>query len=94
MSYKPMPCVARFIAEFEDLTPERRKKAIGELAGFCVGYREGADMTNLVPVDFIEEPEFDPCDGEPRVLSETSAETLAEIMTEAGVKPGTKGQLS
>ena len=28
------------------------------------------------------------------VLNGASAETLAEIMTEAGVKPGTKGRLS
>jgi hypothetical protein len=92
VNYKPMPCVARFIAEFEELTPEKRKKAIGEIAGFCVGYREGVDMTNLVPIDFIEEPEFAPAEGEPQVLSETSGETLAETMNAFNIHHGTKGK--
>jgi hypothetical protein len=87
-----MSCVARFIAEFEDLTPEQRKKAVGEMAGFCVGYREGVDISNLAPIDFIEDPSFDDADGEPRVQSETSAITLAETMNALGIRPGSKGR--
>lgn len=88
MSYKPMPLVARFIEEFKDLTPEQRKKAIGEMAGFCVGYREGADMSNLTPVEFIEDPAFDDADGEPSAaLTEVVGNTLAETMTAMKVKP-------
>ena len=85
--YKPMPLVARFIEEFKDLTPEQRKKAIGEMAGFCVGYREGSDMSNLTPVELIEDPAFDDAEGEPQVQSEVTAETLAETMTGLDVKP-------
>jgi hypothetical protein len=88
MSYKPMPCVARFIEEFKDLTPEQRKKAVGEMAGFCVGYRDGADMSNLIPIDFIDEPEFNDSEGEPcAALTETVGSILAETMTTLHVKP-------
>ena len=82
MSYRPLLCVLDFIKAFEQLGPEDRERANGELAGFLMGYCDGKDEA------------FKDAEGEPRVLSEISAETLAEIMTEAGVKPGTKGQLS
>lgn len=82
-----MPCVARFIAAFEELTTEQRKKAIGEMAGFCVGYREGREMRDLVPIDFIDEPEYEPAHGEPRVLSEVTGATLAETMNYLQIRP-------
>jgi hypothetical protein len=87
MNYKPMPCVARFIAEFAKLDEQRRHKAIGEMAGFCVGYREGQELPEIVPVRFIEDDSFDDTDGEPQVQSEAGAKTLAETMTDLDVKP-------
>jgi hypothetical protein len=87
MIYKPMPVVARFIAEFEKLDEQSRHKAIGEIAGFCVGYREGQELPEIVPVRFIEDDSFDDADGEPQVQSEAGAKTLAETMTEMDVLP-------
>lgn len=87
MSYKPMPCVARFIADFEKLDKRIRRKAIGEMAGFCVGYREGQELPEIVPVRFIEDDDlFDDSDGEPQVQSEAGAKTLAATMTDFDVK--------
>jgi hypothetical protein len=83
---KPMPLVARFIAEFEELTPIDRTKAIGEMAGFCVGYQDGR-YPEIVPVEWVKDHEFDDADGEPQVQSEAGAATLAETMTDLEVKP-------
>ena len=82
-----MPCVARFIAEFEALSEDQRHVAIGEMAGFCVSYREGQELPEIVPVRFIEDDSFDDAEGEPQVQSETGASTLAETMTVLDVKP-------
>ena len=87
MGYKPMPCVARFIAEFEALGEDQRHKAIGEMAGFCVGYKEGQELPEIVPVRFIEDDSFDDSEGEPQVQSEAGAATLAATMTEFDVQP-------
>jgi hypothetical protein len=87
MNYKPMPCVARFIAEFENLDDQHRQKAIGEMAGLCVGYREGQEIPEIVPVRFIEDDSFDDSEGEPQVQSEAGARTLAETMTDLDVLP-------
>ena len=93
MSYKPLPCVSRFIAEFEALPNDLRHKAIGEMAGFCVGYREGQELPEIVPVRFIEDGSFDDSEGVEQVQSESSANALAETMTDLDVKPhrGTRG---
>lgn len=87
MAYKPLPCVARFIEEFEKLSTDQRNKAIGEMAGFCVGYREGRESTEIVPVQLINDTSFDDCNGEPQVHSEVGAKTLATTMTEMDIKP-------
>ena len=87
MSYKPMPIVARFIADFEKLDDQARHRAIGEMAGFCVGYREGQELPEIVPVRFIEDDSFDDSEGEPQVQSEAGAAALAATMTALDVKP-------
>jgi len=87
MPYKPMPCVARFIAEFEKLDDHQRHKAVGEMAGFCVGYREGKELPDVVPIRFIEDASFDDSDGEEQVQSEASASALAATMTDGHIQP-------
>ena len=78
------PCVLAFIDAFDRLLPEEREQVVGEMAAFCLGYRDGKEEAWRESLDLD-------CEN---VLNEASAETLAEIMTEAGVKPGTKGRLS
>jgi hypothetical protein len=90
VSYKPMPLVARFIAAFEDLTPMERHKAIGEMAGFCVGYREGLGPTEILPVQFVEDDDLDTASpGEPEQYDAnlTGVTVIAEMMTDAHVLP-------
>ena len=78
MSYRPMPCVLAFIEAFDRLPPEERERANGELAGFLMGYCDGKDEA------------FQDAEGEPRVLSEISSETLAETMNAFNIRHGAK----
>ena len=57
------------------------------MAGFCVGYREGQELPEIVPVRFIEDDSFNDAEGEPQMQSESGAATLAETMTELDVMP-------
>lgn len=88
MKYEPLPLVSRFIEEFEKLSFEDRHRAIGEMAGFCVGYRDGVSPDELCPIEFIEDRALDESlPTEETVQSLSSAATLAETMTELDVKP-------
>jgi len=69
------PCVDTFIDEFEKLLPCEREKVLGEMAAFLTAYHEG------------REEAFADSEDEPRVLSEASAHTLAEMMNYFGVRP-------
>lgn len=73
--------------EFAKLSTEDRHKAIGEMAGFCVGYRDGQEPDVLCPIEFWEDNVLDEdSPGTEQVQSEASASTLAETMTELDVK--------
>lgn len=73
------PLVTRFARLFRCLPSEERERVAEQLEGFIGSYRAEMDRTwrGLLRGDG---------DG---ALSVTSAETLAELMTEAGIEPGT-----
>ena len=74
------PCVDAFIDEFERLLPCEREVVLGQMASFLTAYHEG------------REEAFADSEDEPRVLSEASGRTLAEMMNYFGVRP--RGSLS
>ena len=70
------PCVDAFMAGFAELAPHEREEAASEVQDFLDGYHDG------------KEEKFADAEGEPSVLGESSAVTLAETMSYHGVKPG------
>lgn len=81
-------CVLAFIAAFEQLPPDERQEIVGEMASFCLGYREGTED--------LDSEMYADADGAPQVQSENGAATLAATMTEYDVKPhrGRQGGLA
>lgn len=78
-------CVGAFIAAFEKLLPDERKKAAAELRAFFDAYETACQEW--------DRELFGAAEGEPSVLSESSAKTLVELMNAAKCRPGQRSRV-
>ena len=77
--------VDQFIASFEKLLPDERKKVMAELRAFFDGYEESFRA--------FDREMFGAAEGEPSVVGEVSAATLAELMNEQQCRPGQRSKV-
>lgn len=79
------PLTAKFAKFFRRLPPEERERVAEQLLGFLGTFKDKNESTwgRLLWVD-----------GEVEALNEVSGATLAELMTEAGIEPGTSRRSS